>query len=247
MKKDKKMIELFKLLSDSWTDYWKNLIKFIMIYVYALLGILPFFIVMVIGAATAVSGWYVNLASGTKLSLIILFVLSLIASFALLIFYSTRAKIAWILLMNQNYPEPAKVFKASTKFFWPFFGVSLLTCIMVLAWGILLIIPGIVFAVYYSLAYYSVLCEGKRPFSAMERSFDLVRGYWWAYFGRLLFLGLITLAAYLILTLPLPYLTPNSTFYWFYITFYELIWMVLAPYLVVYTFKAYKNLVEING
>ncbi len=75
----------------------------------------------------------------------------------------------------------------------PFFWVSLLRGLMVLAGLILLVIPGIIFSIWFCLAQYVFVFEGKKGLAASWRSKDLVKGYGWAVFGRLLVFVLLSM------------------------------------------------------
>jgi len=54
-----------------------------------------------------------------------------------------------------------------------------------------LIIPGIIFAVIFSLAFFAVIFEEKKGWSALWRSRELVSGKGWYVFGLFLFIGII--------------------------------------------------------
>jgi hypothetical protein len=72
----------------------------------------------------------------------------------------------------------------------------LLTSVLVwLAVGvgfILVIIPGILFYVWFSLFAQAIAIEDRRYFRAMGRSRQLVRGSWWRVFGILLVISIVT-------------------------------------------------------
>lgn len=56
--------------------------------------------------------------------------------------------------------------------------------------GIAFLIPGIVLMVYLIFSQFVLANEGVRGTAALVRSTELVRGKWWATFGRILLLGL---------------------------------------------------------
>ncbi len=62
----------------------------------------------------------------------------------------------------------------------PVFWVSFLTSIFVGLWTLLLIIPGIIFSVYYVFGAYATLFDGQRGLAALRYSKQLVKGRWWA-------------------------------------------------------------------
>lgn len=77
------------------------------------------------------------------------------------------------------------------------FGYSLVTTLLMiplLAFGfVLFIIPGIWLAVSLEFVVF-FLMENKSPIEALRASMDLVKGRWWAVFGRNIMAGLIMLA-----------------------------------------------------
>lgn len=73
----------------------------------------------------------------------------------------------------------------------PLFIVGLLTGIFTLIGFILLIIPGIIVAVWLSFAMYIVVAENKTGMNALKASKSYVEGYWWPIFGRILLVGLV--------------------------------------------------------
>jgi hypothetical protein len=67
------------------------------------------------------------------------------------------------------------------SYIWIYFLMGL----AILAGFILLIIPGIIFAVWFSFAIYLFVSEGVKGKAALTASKKLVQGYWWAVFGRI--------------------------------------------------------------
>lgn len=76
------------------------------------------------------------------------------------------------------------ILKMAKKKAWGFFLVSFLTGIFTMLWSLLFIIPGIMFAVYYSLSAWVYIYENKTGMNALRRSKELIEGYWWPVFGR---------------------------------------------------------------
>jgi hypothetical protein len=74
----------------------------------------------------------------------------------------------------------------------PLIGVSLLTGVGVGLASMLLVVPGIILFVRWSLAVPVVMLEHEPPRAAMRRSSELVRGHGWAVFRVLLNVGVIT-------------------------------------------------------
>ena len=68
----------------------------------------------------------------------------------------------------------------------------------------LFIVPGIVIMVliiYWSVHAPAVVIEGRKPISALRRSFELVRGNWWRTFAALILTTLVVFGLSIVLTL----------------------------------------------
>jgi len=60
---------------------------------------------------------------------------------------------------------------------------------------VLLVIPGILVGVYTCLSLFTFVIDGKRGFGALIESYSLVKGRWWATFGRLVLLAIVCAVA----------------------------------------------------
>lgn len=106
--------------------------------------------------------------------------------------------IAMAIAMVKAVASPAEVtvqsaYQFAREHFWSYLWVSVLVAIIVLLGFVLLIVPGIIFSVWYVFSYFVLLFEGQRGMDALRRSKEHVRGKWWPVFGRVLFLLLISL------------------------------------------------------
>ncbi len=73
--------------------------------------------------------------------------------------------------------------------------IGLLIGIVIMAGLILLVIPGLIFAIWYGFAPYVYLTEDKKGWSAAKQSREYIRGRAWAVIGRSSFLLLISIVA----------------------------------------------------
>jgi Membrane domain of glycerophosphoryl diester phosphodiesterase len=80
------------------------------------------------------------------------------------------------------------------------FWVALLVAVTVLIGFLFIIIPGVYFLIGLCIAIPIVIAESLRGTKAMRRSFELVRGRWWATLGRLLLVGLVVAVPAVLLT-----------------------------------------------
>lgn len=75
--------------------------------------------------------------------------------------------------------------------FWPYLWVGILTGAAVMIGFVLLIVPGIIFMIWFLFGYLALLIDGKRGTEALKASKSYVTGRWWAVFGRFLFMLLV--------------------------------------------------------
>ena len=96
--------------------------------------------------------------------------------------------------------------------FWSFLGASLLVSIVVVLGMILLIVPGIIFALMFMFATMIVIDRGLGPIESMKESKRITTGYKWKLFGLGLVLtllnivGLLALIVGLLVTVPVTIL-----------------------------------------
>jgi hypothetical protein len=77
--------------------------------------------------------------------------------------------------------------------------LSILATILIVIGFILIILPGIWLLVSFSVAVPVLMLEGLGGFSALSRSMSLVRGRWWATFGRLISVLLMYVVALIVI------------------------------------------------
>jgi hypothetical protein len=83
--------------------------------------------------------------------------------------------------------------------FWRYLGAGILYCLIVLGGLILLIVPGIIWAVKFSLCYYFVIDKGLGPIEALKASSRATMGVKWRLFGFGILCALINLLGMLCL------------------------------------------------
>lgn len=171
-----------------------------------------------------------------------------IIAMLVMVYLTVSAQIGILLAADQQNTDTFGVlFSRARKLFWPFLGISVLVGILLILWSILLIIPGIIFAVYYTLATYVLLYENQKGWAALKRSKELIRGYWWAVFGRGFFLGLIYWVFVVVISLPIFFVSKESTFYPVWDYFVNIVVMFVSPICVIYQYKIFHDLKKIKG
>lgn len=89
--------------------------------------------------------------------------------------------------------QPQEIMTSAKSYLWSYFGTSLLMGLLTLLWTLLLIIPGIIFGIYYCLAEYIVIDKNIGGMKALRMSKDYIKGRWWQVFAAVL--GLMAVGA----------------------------------------------------
>jgi uncharacterized membrane protein len=95
--------------------------------------------------------------------------------------------------------------------FWRYLGASILTCLAVLGGLILLIIPGLVWAIRFSFSPVIVVDTKMRPVAAMKESWAITKGQFWKLLGFYITIGLFNLLGLICLGIGLLVTVPVST------------------------------------
>lgn len=89
--------------------------------------------------------------------------------------------------------EPMQAVNESKRYFWSSLWVGLLVVLVTIIGFVLLIIPGIYLSIALNFFMYVIILENKKGWSTAERSMELVKGRWWAVFGRSLAFAIIVI------------------------------------------------------
>lgn len=113
--------------------------------------------------------------------------------------------------LKKNTFKYQNVIDGAQTVFLPIIGFYILTIAFLIPLYVLLIIPGIIFSIYWSVALFAFVDERKGILSALGTSMNLIKGNWWRTLGYLLILLLIAIAVNIpiaIVTVPLSIITP---------------------------------------
>lgn len=196
-----------ELIVESWELYAKNWRKFLP---FIVMLFLPTFILSALGAITLYLSVYLPSSSlASNIIILVVFAASLV--FAVWVTVALAKTMLSCLLAKPT--EWRETFSSSSNLIWPVILASFFVTLIVLGGTLLLIIPGIIFAVWYSFTSYVVIFEGVHGLDALRASKSLVVGRWWSIVWRLaittLVFGFLSsmlsyVLAYLIRLLPLP-------------------------------------------
>lgn len=224
-----------QIFSEAWRLYVRKLSDFVEMYLWGLIGVLPLIV-------TVSLSWFLfTYLKVESTPLHLLFWLLSLAALALAIYYGSRAKIGLFLILKDESVKVKDHFIKSKDFFWPYLGVSLATGILIALALLLLIVPGVILAVFWSFAAMLIIMENKRGVKeAMARSKELVTGYFWPVFWRFLFIGIFALLIALVLNIPMSSLTDTGK--QAYTIVMNVFWALLSPLFLAYTYLLYKDL-----
>lgn len=248
-----KIIAIGDLLKSTWSVYLSNWKKFATILIIPLS--LSFVVNLVLyfvenfGASLAWPWWI----------LIGIFTAVIMVVFLVLYFMSYIAQFLLLKDLTQevSFSNLKSWIAKARPYFWIVAGVSAVYSLFALIGFVLLIIPGIIFMVYYGFVIYFVIFEDKKFEGSFGLSRELVKNYWWAVFGRLVFGmlliyvfylivgGILTLLAWLLSHFAHLNIDQNTgnLLYSFLSIF---IGVVIGPVTVIYTYIIYKSLREIK-
>ena len=239
-----KLIFPWPLLKAAALMYQDRLKKYWQMYLYVLAGFVPLIIVTTV----FVSINFIKLPLAQEQITNITFGLLGLCSVLFLIYFSVRAKVGVMLVCSENQDVSAKeLFKKSKQYFSSYLGVSILIAIFTLLWTLLFIIPGIIFSVYYSFAAFIVVYENKKAMAAIKQSKNLIKGYWWAIFGRLAYVVIFIMIINILLSSPNYFLPKNSLALNIWELVVRLIIVLISPVALFYNYLLYKNISTIKN
>ena len=146
----------------------------------------------------------------------------------------------------QNFSD---AYRNSVRILFPAAWIMILSTLTVVGGGFLFIIPGIFLSTALCLSMYILVVENKRGMSALVSSWNYVKGYWWAVFGRAVVLAILIFIATLILTLITGGNLSNKEDQSVLTTIVLLLFntLLFTPVSMVYSVKIYQALKQIKG
>lgn len=227
-------------LENSIKLWWNNFPIFVRVYLEALLYPAIAFV------ALAVLRILENYAPNPE-PIKMLIALALVIAFILSIYFLTRAYLGIALVIDRNYQGNSKEIFVETKpLFWPYIALALLSTVFIILWTLLLIIPGIIYSVFYSFAIFVFLFENKRGKEALRRSTELVRGYFWPVFGRTLLVGIFIAIIMSVLSAPIGFFQEGTIMFNTWNILINIIAFLAAPISTIFTYRMYKDLLKIK-
>ncbi len=225
-----KLKSLSKLLRESW-ELYKTRIRTLLTIAFLPIVFSLFF------------SFLLHSLEKTNLQYSILFsiveVISLLVSFFLLLWITPS-----LILSIKNDTDAVDSLKEGLSFVVSYFWLYFLVNIIVLGGSLLLIIPGILFSIWFGLSVYILVFEQEKGFKALFASKELVSGNFIKVLWRFLAFGLVIFLFFLFLSIFLVFLFQSYDFVGDLIG-YLFNWLAF-PLLVVFGILLYKNLRELK-
>ncbi|MBN2854335.1 hypothetical protein JXK06_02255 [Patescibacteria group bacterium] len=233
-----KLTPAFDNLESSIKTWWATLKQVINIYLVALLySLIPLGLIILLVFLSSMA-WFPE---------IIGMIISVLAVLVI-IYFIIKAYVTIVLLLKSDFTaEPKTLFKEADKYVVDYIGLAILTSILILLWALLLIIPAIIFSVFYSLVYMVFFFEDKKGMKAIRRSKELVKGYFWPVFGRMLLIGIAMSLVFVIISIPNVYFPEESLAYGLWNLLIQIISFLIAPISLFFTYNIYKDLKKIKA
>lgn len=134
-------------------------------------------------------------------------------------------------------------YRYSFKNLLAFLVLSVLVGVITGVGFLLLIIPGIIFSVWFLFSQFVFVLEGKRSIAAMKASREYVRGKWWAVFYRLVVLMLVMLVVYVPLSWLVAVLVPGENTL-IHDALIGILNLVLVPFSLLYFYLLYTDITK---
>lgn len=114
-------------------------------------------------------------------------------------------------IVDGEQPKFTDIFNAQ-GIFWRYLGTSILYGLIVIGGLILLIVPGIYWAVKYSFSQITTVDNKAMPKIAIKESGSITKGSWWKLFGFFIIVGLLNMLGALIFGVGLLVSVPVTMF-----------------------------------
>ncbi|OGM21303.1 hypothetical protein A2955_04600 [Candidatus Woesebacteria bacterium RIFCSPLOWO2_01_FULL_37_19] len=134
-------------------------------------------------------------------------------------------------------------YKRAWSQIFSYWWLTIITSFVILGGFMLLFFPGIIFSIWFSMAYFVLVVEKKGGIDALLKSREYVKGYWWGVFGRLAFLPVFFIIVYFVPTLIFQILKLKIIE----TIFASLVIFILAPLGLIYLWILFKNLKLAKG
>lgn len=184
------------LIKSAWKLYKKNLSNFIitgliffaLIFLFAFLIILSFFILPIILA--------ILVSEGSKIVLVSLIITLIFTTVLIFLLFVSYQDVIFILIAQEAFSGKSAlplslVFKKGLKKLWSYFWVNCLISLIIFLGLVCFIVPGIVLALYLFFVKYLIIADNTRGLKNLKLSIKLTKSY----LGEIFILSLLFIVA----------------------------------------------------
>ncbi len=237
------------LFSETINEYRKKFLSILNIFLFLyLIPIIVFMVIIVIlvviliaGSSfsefqitnfslASITGFATSEMSNAPAGLLIILIPIILILFLALVYFLLLETIS-ILLVGFSKKELLfnEIFRNARKYFWKYLGLIIVQLIFLLGLFLLLIIPGIIFFVYWIFSNYVLINEKTDIMQSLKRSKEIVKGRWWGVFGYFILIIIIYVGSSIIISfIPLANLIVSQ--------------LVLIPFLILFLKNFYLDL-----
>lgn len=160
-----------ELIKKSWSLYWSNWTTLVLIALWSFIPVVASILIGLIPESLWLAALFLSIAVGIGAIII-----------GLWVYVSLTRAIAK--LYNNQKIDVKQIYQKAWDNIIPLLWVSILSGLAIFGGTLLLIIPGIIFAVWFAFASVIVVLENTRGSAALSQSKKLVSGRWWSIFWR---------------------------------------------------------------
>ncbi len=189
--------DLGGLISGAFSAYFKRFGTYFGILIMPTLITCGVFLVLV--GAGMVAGSFVDLG-------LIFIIPVLVVLVVAIVFLQVLGQVALLVSIHHK-TGISESYKRALPIIHSYVWVSFLVGLVVTGGMFLLIVPGIMFAVWFGLATFVLVVDGDKGIDALAKSREYVRGYGWRLLGYLFLFSLIVLGIFIVVMIPLGMLS----------------------------------------
>lgn len=163
----------------------------------------------------------------------------------LFIIISSWSQIALLYSLKEQDKEldPSQAFAFAWHKLISYWWIACLTGFIILGGLMLFFIPGAIFAIWFSFAYYLLIMEDEKGMNALLKSREYVKGHGWAVLWRFIVLYFFNL----LFAIPVGILFGGFPAPWSSMLTQNVFSFFVVPFNIVYLFLVYRNLKEVKG
>lgn len=171
------------------------------------------------------------------------FITPLVTIIATLIMFLAQGALIILLVNRGTELKIGEVYRQAWTKYWSLLWIAILTAFIVIGGFFLLVVPGIIFTIWFLFPVVILMVEGEKGMSALMKSREYARGYFWPLFGRYLVVILVAMIFYIVAGSILGLIFGASTLGGFLV---NLLSLLIMPFIVGYNILLYEDLKSVK-